>query len=147
MIKSVLCAVELSDKATDKMVLEQAARMADLDGAQLDVVNVLPDFGESWVSGFFESHHHEKAVEETTAKLKSICAEILGQERNAKIRHVVATGTAYQEILKVAEAAGSDLIVVGAHKPDLKDYLLGPNAARVIRHSECSVFVVRGPMA
>ncbi|KPD11229.1 universal stress protein [Phaeobacter sp. 11ANDIMAR09] len=145
MIKSVLCAVELSDKETDRLVLEQAAKLADLDGAQLDVVNVLPDFGESWVSGFFESHHHEKAVEDTTARLKSVCAEILGEDQNAKVRHVVATGTAYQEILKVAEAAGSDLIVIGAHKPDLKDYLLGPNAARVTRHSECSVFVVRGP--
>lgn len=147
MSKSVLCAVELSDKETDKMVLEQAVRLADLDQAQLDVVNVLPDFGESWVSGFFESHHHEKAVEDTTARLKSVCAEILGEDRNAKVRHVVATGTAYQEILKVAEAAGSDLIVIGAHKPDLKDYLLGPNAARVIRHSGCSVFVVRAPQA
>lgn len=143
MSKSVLCALELSHKPTDVLVLQQAARMADLDQAQLDVVNVLPDFGESWVSGFFESHHHDKAVEETAKKLKELCAEILGAERNAKVRHVVATGTAYQEILAVAKAAGSDLIVIGAHKPDLKDYLLGPNAARVIRHSDCSVFVVR----
>lgn len=143
MSKSVLCALELSDKATDKLVLEQAARLADLDQAQLDVVNVLPDFGESWVSGFFESHHHDKAIEDTTQKLKDLCAETLGKARNASIRHVVATGTAYQEILSVASAAGSDLIVIGAHKPDLKDYLLGPNAARVIRHSDCSVFVVR----
>ncbi|WP_278921665.1 MULTISPECIES: universal stress protein [Pseudophaeobacter] len=143
MSKSILCAVELSDSATDKMVLAQAGRLADLDKAQLDVVNVLPDFGESWVSGFFESHHHEKAIEETTEKLEAICAEVLGKDRNSKIRHIVATGTAYQEILKVAKAAGTDLIVIGAHKPDLKDYLLGPNAARVIRHSDCSVFVVR----
>jgi nucleotide-binding universal stress UspA family protein len=143
MIKSVLCALDLSDLATDKKVLEQAARLAGLDQAQLDVLNVLPDFGESWVSGFFESHHHEKAVEETTEKLKKLCTEVLGDEQNAGIRHVVATGTAYQEILTVANAAGSDLIVIGAHKPDLKDFLLGPNAARVIRHSECSVFVVR----
>lgn len=143
MSKSVLCALELSDKATDVLVLKQAARLADLDQAQLDVVNVLPDFGESWVSGFFESHHHDKAIEETTQRLKDLCEEVLGAQRNASIRHVVATGTAYQEILAVAKAAGSDLIVIGAHKPDLKDYLLGPNAARVIRHSDCSVFVVR----
>lgn len=143
MIKSVLCALDLSDPKTDTKVLEQAARLADLDGAQLDVLNVLPDFGESWVSGFFESHHHEKAVQETTEKLQMLCTEVLGGARNADIRHVVATGTAYKEILSVASTAGSDLIVIGAHKPDLKDYLLGPNAARVIRHSECSVFVVR----
>ncbi|KIC37463.1 universal stress protein [Leisingera sp. ANG-M7] len=143
MSKPVLCALELNDPDLDEKVLVQAARLADLDGAQLDVVNVLPDFGESWVSGFFEEHHHEKAVKDTTQRLTGLCESVLGKERNARVRHLVATGTAYQEILKVAETAGSGLIVIGAHKPDLKDYLLGPNAARVIRHSDCSVFVVR----
>ncbi|WP_293575706.1 universal stress protein [Phaeobacter sp.] len=143
MNKSVLCALELSGDSMDRKVLEEAARQADLDQAQLDVVNVLPDFGESWVSGFFEEHHHERAVKEATAQLESLCEEILGADRNAKIRHLVATGKAYQEILQVAEKAGSDLIVIGAYKPELRDYLLGPNAARVIRHSSCSVYVVR----
>lgn len=143
MSKPVLCALDLSDLASDEKVLLQAAKLADLEGAQLDVLNVLPDFGESWVSGFFEEHHHEKAVKDTNRHLSELCAKILGEERNAKVRHLVATGKAYQEILKVAEKAGSGLIVIGAHKPDLKDYLLGPNAARVIRHSDCSVFVVR----
>lgn len=143
MSKPVLCALELNDQNLDEKVLSQAARLAELDGAQLDVVNVLPDFGESWVSGFFEEHHHEKAVKDATQRLSDLCAQVLGKDRNAKVRHLVATGTAYQEILKVAETAGSGLIVIGAHKPDLKDYLLGPNAARVIRHSDCSVFVVR----
>ena len=39
--------------------------------------------------------------------------------------------------------SGATLIVIGAHRPDLKDYLLGPHAARVVRHAECSVLVVR----
>jgi len=33
--------------------------------------------------------------------------------------------------------------VLASHRPDLKDYLLGPNAARVVRHADRSVFVVR----
>ncbi|MGR3759479.1 universal stress protein [Roseobacteraceae bacterium NS-SX3] len=143
MSKSVLCALELNGDAVDRKVLEEAARLADLDQAQLDVMNVLPDFGETWVSGFFEEHHHEKAVKAAAQKLSEFCETVLGAERNARLRHVVATGKAYQEILHTAEKAGSDLIVIGAHKPDLKDYLLGPNAARVIRHSQCSVYVVR----
>ncbi len=32
---------------------------------------------------------------------------------------------------------------IGSHRPELKDYLLGPNAARVVRHANCSVLVVR----
>ncbi len=143
MTKSVLCAVDISNGDLDGPVLKRAAALADLDGAQLDVVTVLPDFGESWVSGFFEPDFHDKALEEAHNKLTALCVSALGSDRNASIRHVVATGTAYQEILKTADSAGSDLIVIGAHKPDFKDYLLGPNAARVVRHAAVSVYVVR----
>ncbi|TMV08494.1 universal stress protein [Ruegeria sediminis] len=143
MTKSVLCAVDISNGDSDIPVLRRAAQLADLDGAQLDVVTVLPDFGETWVSGFFDTGFHEKAVKDAHDHLVGLCASALGEERNASVRHVVATGTAYQEILKTAETAGSDLIVIGAHKPDLKDYLLGPNASRVVRHSAVSVYVVR----
>lgn len=143
MSSSVLCAVDISNPDSDAPILKQAARLADLDGARLDVVTVLPDFGETWVSGFFEAGHHDKAVKAAHDKLVALCTQTLGAERNAQIRHVVATGTAYKEILKTAEGAGSDLIVVGAHKPDLADYLLGPNAARVVRHAPVSVYVVR----
>ncbi|WP_170760022.1 universal stress protein [Ruegeria lacuscaerulensis] len=143
MTKSVLCAVDISNGDLDVHVLKTAATLADQENAQLDVVTVLPDFGESWVSGFFQSDFHDKAIEDAHTKLVEMCIATLGADRNKKIRHVIATGTAYQEILKTAEGAGSDLIVIGAHKPDLKDYLLGPNAARVVRHSNVSVYVVR----
>jgi nucleotide-binding universal stress UspA family protein len=69
--------------------------------------------------------------------------EVLGKEANESVRHVVVTGNTYDEILRVAEADGAALIVIGAHQPDLRDYLLGPNAARVVRHAKCSVLVVR----
>jgi len=45
--------------------------------------------------------------------------------------------------LAVAEEAVADLIVVGSHRPAMKDYLLGTNAARVVRHARCSVLVAR----
>lgn len=143
MINSVLCAIDLSNGELDSPVLAQAAQLAEMNGAQLDVVSVLPDYGETWVSTFFEAHHHEKVEAESHQQLQALCLKTLGADRNASVRHIVTTGTAYREILNTAKQAGSDLIVIGAHKPDLKDYLLGPNAARVVRHSVCSVYVVR----
>jgi universal stress protein F len=49
----------------------------------------------------------------------------------------------YAEILGVAEEAEADLVVVGSHRPAMKDYLLGTNAARVVRRARCSVLVAR----
>ena len=142
-INTVLCAVDVSNKTRDVGVLKKAAHMAEIEGAQLDVITVVPDFGMSVVGGFFEEGHHDKAMEEARTLLGNLVTEALGAKADGSVRHVVATGNAYEEILKTAEAAGAGLIVIGAHKPDFTDYLLGPNAARVVRHSTCSVYVVR----
>lgn len=139
----VLCAVDISNENRDAGVLQQAARLAALDEAQLDVITVVPDFGMSVVGSFFERTHHEKAVEEARRRLNELVTNALGPDVNEKVRHIVSTGNAYEEILKTAKASGAGLIVIGAHRPDFKDYLLGPNAARVVRHSDCSVHVVR----
>ena len=32
---------------------------------------------------------------------------------------------------------------MASHRPELRDYLIGPNAARVMRHADASVLVVR----
>lgn len=139
----VLCAIDISDGGQDNAVIREAKKMADLAGVSLDVVTVVPDFGKSVVGGFFEDDHHEKMVASSREALNTIVTATIGEEANSATRHIVATGTAYEEIIKLAEKAQSSLIVIGAHKPDFKDYLLGPNAARVVRHSDCSVYVVR----
>ena len=56
---------------------------------------------------------------------------------------VTHAASIYAEILGVAEEAEADLVVVGSHRPAMKDYLLGTNAARVVRHARCSVLVAR----
>jgi nucleotide-binding universal stress UspA family protein len=55
----------------------------------------------------------------------------------------VAHGSIYDEILRLADKLGCDAIVMAAHRPELRDYLLGPNASRVVRHAKQSVLVVR----
>lgn len=143
MSKTVLCAVDISNEHRDVAVIQKAAQLADLDGAQLDVITVLPDYGSSLVGGFFDKSHHEKAVAEAKTRLKAAVIEAIGEEGDSAVRHIVGTGNAYEEILKTAEKDAAFLIVIGAHKPDFKDYLLGPNAARVVRHASASVYVVR----
>lgn len=140
---TILCAVDVSEGREDNPVLKEAAKLAALNNAQLDVVTVLPDYGTSWVGSFFEPHHHEHAVEEARQALDEMIGKALGESRNEKVRHLVLTGNTYEEILKAADEIGSELIVIGAHKPDIKDYLMGPNAARVARHAHCSVYIVR----
>ena len=140
---TVLCAIDINRPDDERHVLERAAQMAALDGAQLDVVTVVPDFGASVVGAYNQDHDVKSAKDSAAKTLVSVVEEALGTEANAKVRHVTAVGSVYEEVLRVAKVSGATLIVIGAHRPDLKDYLLGPNAARVVRHAECSVLVVR----
>lgn len=139
----VLCAVDVSNPHRDDDVLRMAARLAALDEAQLDVITVVPDYGMSVVGSYFDASHHPEIEQEARRRLNALVTEVLGPEINEKVRHVVVTGNAYEEILRVARADGASMIVIGALKPDFHDFLLGPNAARVVRHADCSVMVVR----
>ncbi|WP_422375670.1 universal stress protein [Roseibium sp.] len=142
MIKSVLCAVDVQQDH-DTKVLQMADKLARLDNAQLDVITVVPSAGINLVASYFEENFQGQMVEQTREKLISKVSGVLGEDRNKDIRHLVTTGSIYEEILEVAKKTGADLIVIGAHQPHLSEYLLGPNAARVVRHSKASVYVVR----
>lgn len=143
MIKNVLCAIDINNPDEERAVLEMAARLAQLDKAQLDVIAVVPDFGASVVGRYFEDHHVATAKDSAGEVLNTFVSDVLGSEASAGTRQIVAVGSVYEEVLNTAKLGDSDLIVLGAHRPDLKDYLLGPNAARIVRHANCSVYVVR----
>lgn len=139
----VLCAIDISQPEHETQVLRRAAQLAALDRVRLDVMTVLPDFGTAMVGGYFKADYHENAVTEARKDLSDLVEQVLGTAVNAEVRHIVSTGTVYEEVLRVARVDGASLIVIGSHRPALRDYLLGPNASRVVRHSDCSVFVVR----
>lgn len=143
MIRSILCALDLSQDPPDDRPLRVAADLAGHFGARLDVVTVIPDFGEGQVSSYFPEDYLERMRDETAAALSAHVEEVLGAGPNAGVRHEVAVGKVYREVLRVAKEAGSDLIVVGSHAPGLQDYLIGSNAVRIVRHAPCSVHVVR----
>ena len=143
MTKTVLCAVDINRPKEEAIVLKQAAKMAEMEDAQLDVISVLPDFGATVVGAYFQDHDIETAKDKAAGILAELCSSTLGAEKNADIRHIIAVGSVYKEVLHTAEIDKADLIVIGSHDPDLKDYLLGPNAARIVRHCNCSVYVVR----
>ena len=67
-------------------------------------------------------------------------------EKTAKLKNVtpvLISGHSARAIIDYAETNGIDCIVIGSHKPGLRDYFLGSTAARVVRHAACAVHVHR----
>jgi nucleotide-binding universal stress UspA family protein len=80
-------------------------------------------------------------METARERLHAYCEQAVPSE--VKVQHIVAHGTIYNEIVKAAEQTRCGLIIMASHRPELSDFLLGPNAARVVRHANCSVMIVR----
>ncbi len=136
MFKKILVPVEHSDPKTWAKSLPIAEDLAKHHGANLLVISVIPeiirlpnlpaDYGK-------DAKVHVEGVLQKAMREAGVEAEIL-----------VSQGSVYREILIAAHANKVDLIVLSSPKGDFPDYPLGPNAARVTRHANCSVFIVRG---
>lgn len=107
------------------------------------MLSVLPDFGLSVVGSYFDEAFAKRALHDMGQKLTEwLRTDVPG---TVHARPHVVHGRVYDEIIAAADRLQVDVIVMAAHRPELSDYLLGPNAARVMRHAKQSVFVVRGP--
>ncbi|MEQ9811437.1 MAG: universal stress protein [Azospirillaceae bacterium] len=141
MYKDILLAIDLTDESSWKKALPIAVEHARAFGTRLHVMTVVPDYGMSIVGQYFPKDHEKRMLDETNERLHAFVKERVPDD--IRVQHIVGHGSVYSEILRVADELEADLIVMASHRPELKDYLLGPNAARVMRHASQSVLVVR----
>ncbi len=137
-----MLALDLGESSgSNKNAIRTAENLAKNDGAKLHVVTIIPNFSMPIVGGYFPEGFEEKHFAEAKAELKKQIEDD-AKDPGSIVRHVVQ-GSIYQEIMRSADKLDCSLIIIEAHRPDLKDYLLGPNAARVVRHAKQSVYVIR----
>lgn len=141
MFKKILAPIDLDHTSVNEVLLSSAEEMAKLYNAELHVITVIPNYSMSIVGSFFPKEHEKQALEAAKAALKEALSNRTAPAGGLKGH--VAHGTIYDEITKAADKLDCDLIIMASNRPELKDYLLGPNAARVVRHARQSVFVVR----
>lgn len=141
MYQNLLVSVDLNDENSWRKALPTAIELCRNFGSRLHVLAVIPDVGMSMVGAYFPADYATKAVEDARVQLHALLDAQLPTELSAQV--IVAQGTIYHEIIQTAERLGADLIIMASHRRGLADYLLGPNAARVVRHFKGSVLVVR----
>lgn len=141
MFNDVLLAVDLNDEGSWAKALPVALEFTRAFGGTLHVMTVVPNFGMSIVGQFFPKGYEKEVGEKVLVVLKEFVKTHVPQD--VKTQRIVGEGTVYEVILNMAEKINADMIVVSSGRDDLKDFLLGPNAARVVRHASCSVTVVR----
>ncbi|GIT88566.1 MULTISPECIES: universal stress protein [Roseobacter] len=141
MTNHILCSVDLTHEDEAAKLLREAYNLAGFYGATLSVVTVLPDYGSSWVGSFFKEGTMHDAAEAANEALHKLVSDTLPQAEG--VQHIVEIGVVYEKVLEAIALSHADLVIVGAHKPDLADRFMGPNAARIARHAGISTLVLR----
>jgi len=140
MFRTILVPVDIDDVETSQPALDRAVALAEASGGTIRLIYVrslVPVSFMEFVPPTFDTAQQGEAEKRLTALVQALR---LPKER---VSSVVTVGGVYHDVLQEADKIGADLIVVGSHRPTMATYLLGSNAASIVRHAKCSVLVVR----
>lgn len=135
MFNKILVPVDLDHEDLIAPKLAQARSMLK-SGGKIVVLTVLEN-----VPGYVSEFVTHKQPNHLTKMVSEKLQAVVGQTEDVEIH--VGTGKPGVEIPQFADDHNCTLIIVGSHRPGIRDYFLGSTAARVVRRAACSVMVVR----
>jgi nucleotide-binding universal stress UspA family protein len=112
------------------------ARQLLADGGKITALHVYEQ-PQGSVSAYLDEEVVHEAFEAARKRLEDRLSD------QPDITPVLLKGHGGRTIVDYADKIGADCIVMGSHKPGLRDFLLGSTAARVVRHATCAVHVHR----
>lgn len=139
MYSRILVAIDLDEPSSWEKAVPAALALARCFDARIGFVYVVPEMALT-LRAQSSSISVRRVLDEAHTHLVKLAGKLVDGRDVAK--HVTS-GSVYAGILQVAEQTEADLIVLSSHRPAMKDYLIGANASRVVRHANCSVMVVR----
>jgi nucleotide-binding universal stress UspA family protein len=143
MFRTIIVPVDLEEESSWRKALPVAIDYARHAAAELHVITVVPDhmLRMTVVAQLIPENYDEKLMSDASERLSRLL-EATGPD-DMTVHRAVRLGSIYKEIIRYARDNQADLIIMAAHRPELSDYLLGPNAAQVVRHADCSVWTIR----
>lgn len=143
MFQKIIVPIDLEEESSWHKVLPVAVDYCRHAGAELHVMTVVPDqlLKMTVVAQLISEDYEQRLMEDARERLANLIEANVSDGVN--VRQAVRRGSVYKEIIRYMRDVGGDLIIMAAHKPEISDYLLGPNAAQVVRHAGCSVWTIR----
>jgi universal stress protein A len=137
----ILLAVDYSEHGD--RVARRAKDLAEKYQAELSIIHVLdnipmPDTGYGTVISLAEDSGYELLEAE-----KAMLKQVGDQLSIAPANRWMIWGTPQQEIVRLAEQEGIDLIVVGSHGRHGLSLLLGSTANSILHYAGCDVMTIR----
>jgi universal stress protein E len=127
----ILAATDFSTRSN--RALRQAGLLAQPGNAQLHIVHVVDDDQPDELVRM-EKQEAERVLNEQLASMPEL--------RDVQARPLVVTGDPFDGILRAAADVNADLIVMGSHRKQLLDIIIGTTIERVIRQGPFPVLMV-----
>ena len=134
MYKKIIISLSLDHGISARAI--EVARALLAPGGEIQAVHVYEP-----MQGSVSAYVNEEAVAQAmTGATRALAKRV---ENAPDVEPVMIEGHSGRAITDYAGDIDADCIIVGSHKPGLRDFLLGSTAARVVRHAPCSVHVLR----
>jgi len=141
MYKNIVVPIDLSDNQSIKAIFPPALNLVNAFGSELHLIHIIPDFGTKLVEDYLPKNWMSDQKEKYNAQMQALVKKYLPEEIKATC--YIGRGAVYDEVINYSNKVNADLIILSAVRPQLRDYMLGPNASKIVRHSSVSVLVVR----
>ncbi len=141
MYKNIVVPVDLSDNQSIRAIFPPALNFVHAFGSALHIIHIIPDFGTRLVEDYLPKNWMNDQKEKYNHQLKGLIAKYVPEEIETQC--YIGRGAIYDEVINYSSRVNADLIILSAVRPQLRDYMLGPNTSKIVRHSSVSVLVVR----
>lgn len=141
MYNEFLLAIDLNNPEGSQLVVETALQLSAQNSvARFRAVTVIELLDDSFISAFLPKNFDQSLINEVNNALHRFTQTHFPP--NAKVQHIVAHGTIYEEITRIAAEKQVDLIIMlASSKPQAKG--LSNNTRRVVKYGTTPVLVVK----
>ena len=126
MFENVVIPIDLSEKFSWKAVMPPVLNMVTAFNSNIHLVHIIPDFGMNMVEDYLPKNWVKDQKKKSEEHIEALIKKYIPKEVNTT--YYVGRGAVYDEVIQYTTKVGADLIVLSAVRPELRDYMLGPNA-------------------
>jgi len=140
MFKKILVPVDVDYPKTAALVYQKALAIAELSGAEIRLVSVMPGFSMPIVASFISGEIVKKAKDQLKATLETFIKENCQES----VTYTIKTGKNWEKLIEAADNWAADLIVVYHNRRrDENEVFSNSCSERVMVNANCSVLRLR----
>ncbi|SFF98349.1 universal stress protein [Neptunomonas qingdaonensis] len=141
MFKNILIPVDLAHEEQFSRLMAAAVLLIGSNKAQIDLLYVDQSLIHQGSYPYLDNKTYAEHKKDATERLEYLIQTVAPAHVTC-VTHI-RQGAAHDHIIEEAKLQQSDAILMMAKRPGIASYFLGNTAEKVVRHADCSVFVIR----